>query len=88
LPVERELMLELLRFPEVVERSIDLRAPNHVAEYAHVLAGRWNRFYDQCHILNEPDQRRRASWLSLAGWTEKTLETLLYLLGIEVPDRM
>jgi arginyl-tRNA synthetase len=72
----------------VVERSIELRAPNHIAEYAHVLAGRWNRFYDQCHILNEPDPRRRASWLSLASWTEKTLETLLYLLGIEVPDRM
>lgn len=88
IPVERELILELLRFPEVVERSIELRAPNHIAEYAHVLAGRWNRFYDQCHILNEPDPRRRASWLSLASWTEKTLETLLYLLGIEVPDRM
>lgn len=86
--VERDLMLELLRFPEVVERSIDLRAPNHVAEYAHTLAGRWNRFYDRCHILSEPEPDRRASWLSLASWTEATLETLLHLLGIEVPDRM
>jgi arginyl-tRNA synthetase len=86
--VERELMLELFRFPEAVQRSIDLRAPNHVAEYAHVLAGRWNRFYDTCHILTEPDPSRRASWLSLAQWTETTLETLLQLLGIEVPSRM
>jgi arginyl-tRNA synthetase len=86
--VERDLMLELFHFPEVVQRSIDLRAPNHVAEYAHVLAGRWNRFYDTCHILTESDAGRRASWLSLARWTETTLETLLQLLGIEVPARM
>lgn len=86
--VERALMLELLRLPEVVERSIELRAPNHVAEYAFVLAGAWNRFYDQCHILGEEDSDRQASWLSLAAWTEKTLEVLLHLLGITVPRRM
>ncbi len=86
--VERDLMLELFRFPEVVGRAIELRAPNHVAEYAHSVAGTWNRFYDQCHILSETDQIRQASWLGLAKWTEGTLETLLYLLGIEVPDRM
>jgi arginyl-tRNA synthetase len=86
--VERDLMLELFRFPEVVERTIDLRAPNHVAEYAHSAAGVWNRFYDRCHILSETDPELQASWLRLATWTEATLETLLYLLGIEVPDRM
>ncbi|HEX6301620.1 MAG TPA: arginine--tRNA ligase [Acidimicrobiia bacterium] len=86
--VERDLILELLRFPEVVQRGIDLRAPNHIAEYAHGLAGQWNRFYDRCHILNEADASRRGSWLSLAAWTENTLQTLLYLLGIEVPNRM
>lgn len=88
LEAERDLMLELFRFPEVVERSIELRAPNHVAEYAHTLAGQWNRFYDRCHILTESDADRRASWLSLARWTESTLEALLHLLGIEVPERM
>lgn len=86
--VERDLILELLRFPEVVQRAIDLRAPNHIAEYAHGLAGQWNRFYDRCHVLNEADADRQRSWLSLAGWTEDTLATLLHLLGIEVPQRM
>lgn len=86
--VERELMLELLHAPEVLERSIALRAPNHIAEYAYTVAGRFNRFYDACHILTETDAGRQSSWLALAGWTLSTLERLLYLLGIEVPDRM
>ena len=86
--VERDLALELFRLPEVIDRSIDLRAPNHVAEYAHSLAGQWNRFYGQCHILTETDPARRGSWLALAEWTGSALATLLHLLGIEVPDRM
>lgn len=85
---ERDLLLELLHFPEIVQRSIDLRAPNHVAEYAHTVAGQFNRFYDACHILSEPDPIRQASLLGVAGWALQTLETLLDLLGISVPDRM
>ena len=86
--VERDLMLELMYLPEVVKRSIDLRAPNHVAEYAHLLAGRFNRFYDACHILSESDSDRQASWLALSRWTLAALSQLLDLLGIVVPDRM
>jgi arginyl-tRNA synthetase len=85
---ERDLMLELLRLPEVVGRAIDLRAPNHVAEFAFDLAGKFNRFYDTCHILSEPDEGRRGSWLSLSTWALSALERFLDLLGIEVPDRM
>jgi arginyl-tRNA synthetase len=85
---ERYLMLELMHLPEVVGRAIDLRAPNHVAEYAFDLAGRFNRFYDTCHILSESDESRRGSWLTLSTWALAALERLLDLLGIEVPDRM
>ena len=85
---ERDLLIELTNFPEVIERAIELRSPNHVAEYAHVLAGKFNRFYDACHILSEENQARRASLLALVRWTLATLETLLDMLGIEVPDRM
>ncbi len=86
--VERELILELLNLPPVIDRSIDLRAPNHVAEYAYTLASRFNRFYDACHILSEPNPQQQASWLQLSTWTLAALERLLDLLGIEIPDRM
>lgn len=85
---ERELWLELLEFPEVVDRAIDLRAPNHIAEHAYLVAGAWNRFYDQCHILSESDPGRQSSWLRVGEWALATMETLLHLLGIDVPERM
>jgi arginyl-tRNA synthetase len=85
---ETDLILELLRISEVVERSISLRAPNHIAEYSHLVATRFNRFYDECHILSEEDPARQASWLGISAWTLKALELMLGLLGIEVPNRM
>jgi len=88
LAVERALMLELLHMPEVIDRAIDLRAPNHVAEYAYGLAGKFNRFYDTCHILSEGDPLKQGSWLALSAWTLDAITRLLDLLGIEVPDRM
>ena len=85
---ERALMLDLTRLPEVLGRAIDLRAPNHIAEYAYGLTGSFNRFYDACHILSEPDPLRQASWLTLVSTTLGAIEFNLHLLGIEIPDRM
>lgn len=85
---ERALILHLLHFPEVIDRAIDLRAPNHIADYAFSLAGEFNRFYDACHILSEADPARQASWLTLSTWSLVSLELTLRLLGIETPDRM
>ncbi|HEY3428780.1 MAG TPA: arginine--tRNA ligase [Acidimicrobiia bacterium] len=85
---ERNLMLALLRLPEVAERAAELRAPNHLAEYAFDLTATWNRFYETCRIIDERNPRRRASWITLAGVTRRVLVKVLDLLGIEVPERM
>jgi arginyl-tRNA synthetase len=87
-PGERALMLALLMLPEVVERTIEFRAPNHLADYAFELAGSFNRFYDECHILSEGDPALQASWLSLVTIVLTMLTVVLGLLGIEVPERM
>ncbi len=85
---ERNLMLQLARFPEVVERTAEHRAPNHIAEYAYELVAEFSRFYEACHILNEEDPARQASWIGLVETTLAELTALLDLLGIDVPERM
>ena len=85
---ERDLMLRLLRLPEIVERAIDVRAPSVLAEYAYELANDFNRFYEACHILSEEDAARQASWLALVELTLRVLRLLLDTLGIEAPQRM
>lgn len=85
---ERGLMLRLVRLPDVIDRAVEFRAPNHIAEFAYDVATDFNRFYEACHILNEPDPARQSSWLALVSLTLDVLKTLLDLLAIDVPERM
>jgi arginyl-tRNA synthetase len=87
-PQERGLMLRLVRLPEIIQRAVDLRAPNVLAEYTYDVATDFSRFYEHCHILSEEDQARQASWLGLVSLTLTVLTQLLDLLGIEIPERM
>jgi arginyl-tRNA synthetase len=85
---ERALMMRLIRLPEILHRSAELRGPNVIAEYAYDVATDFSRFYEACHILSEEDPRRQASWLGLVATTLRTLTLLLDLLGIDIPERM
>ena len=86
--VERELMLELLRLPDILYLAYHKRMPNYLCDFAYDLAYAFNRFYLQCHILSETDEALRASWLALCDICLYELETLLFLIGINVPERM
>ncbi len=85
---ETRLVLRLLQLPEAIDRALELRAPNHLAEFAYEVAADFSRFYEACHILTEPDPGLQASWLEMVRTARRTLELLLDLLGIEVPARM
>ncbi len=86
--IERELMLELLRMPDILYSAYHKRMPNYLCDFAYDIAYTFNRFYLQCHILSEENEALRASWLGLSDLCLFELETLLYLLGISVPARM
>jgi len=85
---ERKLILTLLQMPEIIGRCIETNSPNVVAEFSYVLASAFNQFYDSCHILTQEKEAVRSSWLAVTQLTRKTLETLLNLLCIPIPNRM
>lgn len=85
---ERALLLCLLGWPEIVERALEVHAPNVIAEYSYDLATAFNQFYDTCHIMKESDPARQASWLALVELSRNVLVAALDLLTIEVPPRM
>ena len=86
--IERALLLKLAEVPDVVESAFDQRMPHHLCEYAYTLANAFNRFYHEHHILTESDRAQQGSWLLLAQFSLETLELVLDLLGIDVPQRM
>jgi arginyl-tRNA synthetase len=87
-PAERALVLECLRFPDVVASAANALMPSEITEYAFTLAQAFSRFYKECPVLAEADPAIRASRLALCQLTLAVLSRSLYLLGIEVPKRM
>jgi arginyl-tRNA synthetase len=87
-PAERALALECLRFPEVVASAATALLPSEIADYAFGLAQRFSRFYVDCPVLGEADQAMRASRLALSSLSHAVLSRALWMLGIEVPERM
>ena len=85
---ERDLMQILLTVSDTLIRAYDDRAPNCICESLFNIASVFNKFYLENKILSCPDEARRGSWLSLIRLTLKTMEIMLTLVGIDIPDRM
>ncbi len=85
---ERALVLECARLPEVVVSAGRNLAPNEIADYVFALAQGFSRFYTDCPVLGAADLEQRGSRLALCALARAVLARGLWLLGIEVPDRM
>ena len=85
---ERNLMLQAIKFNEMVENSFRDRAPHKVCEYIYELSNNFNKFYNDTRIISEEDEAKKASWLALINLVKNILETCLDLLGMESVERM
>ena len=85
---ERNLMLQLIKFNEVIELSFRDRAPHKRCEYIYELSNNFNRFYNDTRIVSEENEAKKGSWLSLINLVKNVLEQCLDLLGMESVERM
>lgn len=88
IPLEvTDLEKMLYQFPEIVEYSYQTLEPHHIAIYLTELASDFNAFYGNTQILVE-DNKYAIYHLELIKAFTETMKNGLWLLGIEVPERM
>lgn len=85
---EKDLMLQLSRYNEIMETSFTELAPHKICQYIYELANAFNRFYHETKIISEEDKERQASWICLISLTKDVLSECIGVLGIEAPERM
>jgi arginyl-tRNA synthetase len=85
---EKELLQCLHEFPSLVLQSANMHSPAVIANYAFELASVYNRFYHDIPILKEENELQREMRLQLSAFTGTVIKNALFLLGIEVPERM
>jgi len=87
-PDERILILTLINFPEVLNRAALNLGPNILCEYIFELAQKFSRFYQNCPVLSESQKEIQQSRLNLCVLTLKTVQVILDILGIPIPQQM
>ena len=89
-PNEKEVSLiqRLTDFPSLVEEAGRTYSPALIANYAYDLVKEYNQFYHDFSILREENADVRAFRLQLSRTVGDIIKRSMWLLGIEVPERM
>jgi len=84
---EDALLVELMRFPEMIESAAANRAPQVIANYLRETAAAFHAFYNGSPILTAEEEVRNAR-LGLCKATQQVLANGLSLLGVSAPESM
>lgn len=77
----------LIHFPEVVEHAIQDWSPHFIVTYLLELAQAFNRWYGNTKIIDDTDATSPYKLAVTAAFAQ-TMANGLYLLGINVPEKM
>lgn len=86
--LERELIVNLSKYPDVISVAAKEYSPAHIANYIFELAKLFNKFYHEESILKAEDSNVKNFRLDLAAATATVIKKGMTLLGIRVPSRM
>lgn len=87
-PKELDLIRKLYYFPEAVSDAGQELNPAVIANYTYELAKEFNQFYHDFSIMNAESENRKVFRLLLSEIVVRTLARGMWLLGIEMPERM
>jgi arginyl-tRNA synthetase len=86
-PVERRLLLRVIRFPDLVEEIAGDLQVHKLTHYATALATDLHSFYEQLRVHGERPEIAQ-SRLAILKATSITIKKTLDLIGISAPSRM
>jgi arginyl-tRNA synthetase len=85
---ERDLAQMIFKSNDIIKEAADKMDPSHIANYAYELAKAFSSFYAAHSVMKEEDKGAQAFRIALCSFTAKTIEKMMNLLGIQVPERM
>ncbi len=85
---ERELIRELMFFPELLEGVAQDFSVHKLPQYAMKLADKFHSFYDACRVIDTEAKELTIARLQLVQATKIVLAETLTLMGISAPEKM
>ncbi len=85
---EKELIIRTYEFPKVIRESAATHNPSLVANYVYELVKEFNQFYHDYSVLKEENEAIRSFRIALSAQVGKVIHNGMWLLGIDIPERM
>ena len=85
---EKDIALTILNLPNILDKSLETKSLNEIADYLYNLTALYNKFYAENKVLTEENLDLKESWLVLTDIVYNINMLLLDLLGIKVPKKM
>lgn len=83
--VEKDLIRQIAKFPQVVEDSANKKRVHNITQYAQDLAGAFNKFYKSEQVIGSELEDTR---LILVDRAKTTIKNALEILGVTAPEKM
>jgi len=87
-PIEKNLIMLLSSFPEVVRSAAAKYDPSEVASFNYKLGKTFHKFYHDMSIMKAESQDAKNFRIVLATAVGQVLAKGMNLIGIDMPDRM
>lgn len=84
---ERELIKQLIRFPEIIEEVVYDYQVQRIPQYALGLITNFHRFYQDCQVISK-DQNLTKARLALILATKLVIKNTAFLMDISTPKKM
>ena len=88
LPIEKQMIIDLEKYPVIISQAADEMNPSVVAGYAFRLAQSFNSFLTELKVLTAESLEKKELRLQIAQFTANVISSAMGLLGIDVPERM
>lgn len=88
LAAEKKVLLELEKYPEMVEQAARELNPSVIGNYLFRLAQTFNSLISELRILTAETEAKKELRLQLAQMTVNVIKNGMGMLGIRVPERM
>ena len=85
---EKELLQNLLAYPDAIETAAKEYNPGHLANYTFELVKSYNSFYQNNMVLKEENEQQKNFRIALSYMTGNVIKSSMSNLGIKVPKRM
>ena len=85
---EKDIYIKLLELSRILNKSYSEKTLSYVCEFLFDICSLFNKFYGETNIINEKDEDKKNTYLSMLKLIYNTCEKLLDILAIKIPNKM